>query len=326
MPRFEMLPNQWTPILFSHELGDRPLQVKVAGEKLVIFRADGAVVALLDRCPHRGASLSLGTVEDGCLRCPFHGWEFRGDGSCAHIPFNPDVPPDRARTLAQPTREAGGMVWVFTGATAEGEPDVPAALLDPRFQTFQTSATWRAHWTRAMENMLDSVHLPFVHRWTIGLFVRPHMKRDSRMRLLTVSEPGGFLIESEIDGGHRTASLRWRSPNAMILDTIPSGRVQRMHVWCVPIDQEHTRMMLVSARDFGHYNPLVWLFDRVNRRILDEDRAVLESSDPPEVPDPREEVNVPTDGPTLRFRAWYLRNIARRPGLAEPESAELQAG
>lgn len=329
MALFEMFPRQWSPVLFSEELRAAPVQVKLGGEKVAVFRANGGVSTLIDRCPHRGVALSLGTVKDGCLTCPFHGWEFRGDGSCAHIPFNPDAPLERARATALPVRELGGLIWVFTGIEAEGEPLVPEALLDPAFVRYNTSATWSCHWSRAMENMLDTPHVPFVHRWTIGLFVRPKMKRDSRMRLTVSPEPGGFAITNEIDGSSGGGGLRWRRPNAMILDTIPKGPVQRMHVWCVPQDEGHTRMMLISARNFGRYNPFVRMFDFTNRRILNEDRAVLESSDPPEVPDPREELHVATDGPTLRFRTWYLRHfkgVGEREGQANVAHELRDAG
>lgn len=330
MPLFEMFKDQWSPVLFSPELGDEPVQVTLAGEKLALFRAEGKVHALRDRCPHRGVSLSLGKVKDGCLSCPFHGWEFKGDGSCAHVPFNPDANLERLGTTSFPVREQGGLIWVFTGLEPKEEPMVPPALLDDQFVYYTTSATWKCHWTRAMENMLDSPHLPFVHRWTIGMIIRPHMKRESRMKLTMTTEPGGFDISSAIDDRWADGGgLRWRRPNAMILDTIPKGPIQRQHIWCVPVDETTTRMMLVSARNFGRYNPFVWLFDRVNRRILAEDQRVLESSDPPEVPDPREEHSVVTDGPTLRFRAWYLRNLARRPPegeLREVTAEERAAG
>jgi phenylpropionate dioxygenase-like ring-hydroxylating dioxygenase large terminal subunit len=42
-------------------------------------RFHDGVGALLDRCPHRGVALSLGTITDGCLACPFHGWRFGAD-------------------------------------------------------------------------------------------------------------------------------------------------------------------------------------------------------------------------------------------------------
>ena len=67
------------------ELTGNPQAVEIAGEKLVVFRSsEDHWHALLDRCPHRGAALSLGTVtDDGSLQCRYHGWRFRGDGACA---------------------------------------------------------------------------------------------------------------------------------------------------------------------------------------------------------------------------------------------------
>src|SRR5690242_4663465 len=81
--------QQWTPLLFAHELGASLLPARLAGEDLVLFRgADGAPRALLDRCPHRGVALSLGTLVDGCVECPFHGWRFDGDGRRVAVPLN----------------------------------------------------------------------------------------------------------------------------------------------------------------------------------------------------------------------------------------------
>ncbi|MEI6225433.1 MAG: Rieske 2Fe-2S domain-containing protein, partial [Deltaproteobacteria bacterium] len=68
----------WTPVLLSRKVKRDPVGLRVAGEKVVVFRGrDGVPGALVDRCPHRGVALSLGRVEDdGCLACPFHGWRF----------------------------------------------------------------------------------------------------------------------------------------------------------------------------------------------------------------------------------------------------------
>ena len=68
---FATMPGQWTPVLPLIEIGDGPVSFRVAGETLVAFRdAGGRPAALFDRCPHRGASLSLGTrLSDGSLQC-----------------------------------------------------------------------------------------------------------------------------------------------------------------------------------------------------------------------------------------------------------------
>jgi phenylpropionate dioxygenase-like ring-hydroxylating dioxygenase large terminal subunit len=74
---FDLLPNIWTPVLPIAEIEHQPVAVEVAGEQIVLFRdAHDEIGALLDRCPHRGAALSLGRVgENGCLECPYHGWQ-----------------------------------------------------------------------------------------------------------------------------------------------------------------------------------------------------------------------------------------------------------
>ena len=115
---FDGFARQWTPLLPSAEITTTPRRIKVAGEDLVAWRPqpDALPGVLLDRCPHRGVSLALGKrTDDGSLACAFHGWEFRPDGGCAHIPFNPDAARSRLGATALPVRETAGFVWVFTG-------------------------------------------------------------------------------------------------------------------------------------------------------------------------------------------------------------------
>lgn len=71
----------------SDELGQGPLARVIAGVPLVLFRSEGRVAALLDRCPHRNVPLSLGRVlADGRLECAYHGWQFDCEGVCRKIP------------------------------------------------------------------------------------------------------------------------------------------------------------------------------------------------------------------------------------------------
>lgn len=307
---FEGFANVWTPILPARALGKRPVSAKVAGEPLALFRGEGGRVgALLDRCPHRGVALSLGEVDErGCLTCPFHGWSFRADGSCAHVPLNevPEAKRARHAATAVPARELGGLIWVFTGLDAGGtEPLPPPALLDPALHLTVFHEDWRTHWTRAMENMLDFPHVPFIHRRTIGRGMRRSLRRGSVMRLTLTPEPTGAWIQASLDGQEPQGGLRWWRPNAMELVGIPGVQ---LHMFCVPLDAGHTRMIHVGARRGG-----AALLDRIavlfNRRILMEDRAVVESSFPVEVPPAASEVSVATDMPTLHFRRYYEREL-----------------
>jgi phenylpropionate dioxygenase-like ring-hydroxylating dioxygenase large terminal subunit len=221
----------------------------------------------------------------------------------------------RYAATALPVREAGGLLWVFTGLDAGGtEPDVPEALTQEGWSRWIHHEDWRGHWTRAMENMLDMPHVPFVHRRTIGRGLRAQLKRDSVMHIDLEETSFGFRIRSALDGAATQGWLEWHRPNAMalyILPGAPPDRGFRQHVFCVPIDQERTRMIVVSTRTFLRHNPLGWVADQLNRRILLEDRDIVGSSQPPEVPPPGEELSVATDAPTLYFRRYYYRELRR---------------
>ena len=308
---FDDFARVWTPILPASALSTKPQRVVLAGTPLVAWR-DGArrPAVLLDRCPHRGVSLSLGSrTPTGALACGFHGWEFGGDGSCLHIPFNPDAPRGQRGATPLPTRELGGLIWVFTGFDPDTEPAYSAHLDDPELTRMDHHEDWDCHWTRAMENMLDYPHLPYVHRTTIGRFVRRKQHRDSTLAFDIEDTADGYRFGARLDAAPPSAYLSWYRPNSMILDTFEEPRVMRVQIFCIPTERNRTRMLLVTARNFAKNPAASAAFDRFNLKVLHQDKAVVESSDPPEVPADKGERSVPTDRPTLRFRTWYHRTL-----------------
>ncbi len=312
---FKDFANVWSPVILASRLSTKPLPVRFAGENLVFFRdAQGVAHALLDRCPHRGVKLSLGEVtKEGCLRCPFHAWEFAGDGTATHIPLNPDAKKERLGATGLPTREIGGVLWVYTapGAEAPNEPVVPDGLtMNGVARTF-LEVDWNADWTRAMENMLDSPHVPFLHQNTIGKFVRPYLKRDSKMNVQwEETEFGGrtrSLLDDRTDAG---GELTYYAPNIMALDIKIPGKLLRMHSLVVPIETGKVRMIIIGVRSFAKLALLNPIFNRQNAKIAEEDRAIVESSWPVVVPPASEERSVRTDKATLRFRKYYFEKLA----------------
>jgi phenylpropionate dioxygenase-like ring-hydroxylating dioxygenase large terminal subunit len=316
---FQDFEDVWSPVLLSKQLGRRPRQATLAGVKLALYRDPrGVAHALADVCPHRGVSLSLGSVEGDCLACPFHGWQFAADGACREIPFNPmsDEKRERYRAAAFPVAERGGLLFVFTGEAAHPEakkgPSIDEAMISEGVSRSYYFQDWDCHWTRAMENMLDSPHLPFVHRKTIGRFVRKNMTPGCKMNIAVSENESGFkttsLIDEQPDEG---AFLQWRRPNAMTLNIPIPNKLWHMNVWCVPLEHNRTRMILASARTFMRHNPLGFFLDLSNRKILGEDRAVVESSFPSEVPPAAQERSVATDRATLAFRKYYYEQLKK---------------
>ncbi len=303
---FRGFANLWTIVGLASDLRKgQPLALQVAGERVVVFRDEqGAASALIDRCPHRGVALSLGKVVDGQIECPFHGWRFNGSGRNCHVPWNPDAKRDVLGATALPLREAGGLLWLYTGFDPGDEPQAAESLMAPGVVLCEQSSVWATHWARAMENMLDTPHLPFVHSRTIGRFIAKHV--GGRMDVSWTPTPYGAKIENRIEGRPRDARLDFRSPNVMELFIDPGSRVFRMLAICLPLDDGHTKLTIITIRNFARWRALDWWFRRVNARIANEDKAILETSDPCEVPPPGQERSVRTDQPTLAFRKLYL--------------------
>ncbi len=168
-----MIPNQWYAILESNEVkAGRPIGVTRMGEQMVLWRdAQGRVSCAIDLCPHRGVALSAGKVVGDCVECPFHGFQYDPSGRCAVVPANGRNAPAPAalRLKTFPTHEAHGFIWIWWGEARDTLP--PVRYFDSIDDTFTYSTLrdhWAVHYSRAIENQLDVVHLPFVHHNTIG--------------------------------------------------------------------------------------------------------------------------------------------------------------
>jgi nitrite reductase/ring-hydroxylating ferredoxin subunit len=77
---FQTLPEEWTDACAEADLPDgRGMRVDVAGVPVLLARHAGRIVALADRCTHRGGPLHDGELADGCVTCPWHHSRFALD-------------------------------------------------------------------------------------------------------------------------------------------------------------------------------------------------------------------------------------------------------
>lgn len=160
----------WQPVALTEELaGPRPLvPVTVLGEDLLLFRNPDSSLGLIDRrCAHRGADLSLGRLEDGGLRCYFHGWLFDGSGRCREVPAEPvdSKLASKIRLRAYPTRDCNGIIWGYLGP---GEPpELPAldCFRAPDEYTFAFKGFLDCNWLQALEVGIDPAHASYLHRF-----------------------------------------------------------------------------------------------------------------------------------------------------------------
>jgi phenylpropionate dioxygenase-like ring-hydroxylating dioxygenase large terminal subunit len=169
-PAGKLMRKYWQPAALVDELeGPRKIKaVKLLGEDFVLFQDGSGKYAMMDRdCPHRGADLAFGRLEDRGLRCAFHGWLFGADGQCLETPAEP-VGSNLCKNIKQrafPVIEKGGILWAYLGGDeppAFPEIDCFAA---PEQYVFAFKGLIECNWLQAMEVGIDPAHASFLHRF-----------------------------------------------------------------------------------------------------------------------------------------------------------------
>lgn len=331
MPK-DPLVDDWHAVAFSSEVrSDRPLAVRLLGEDLVLWRSD-TVHAWLDRCVHRGAPLSRGTVDNCRLACPYHGWAYDGTGQCAFIPAVPDQPPPpRARATAFQAREADGLVWVSLGAPAHDVPRFPE-WSDAAFTTYQAGPyRYAGNAFRTVENFFDTAHLPFVHPNLNGL-----PTEADRLDALEVREDSGGLSTSGITvfqpygdprgvPVHATYRYRVLRPTTAaftkalrIADAAEAHRGSEGDAFCTyvtvqPVDEENCIVRVSLAVNFRD-SPSAEDVRRRTDIVFEQDREIVESQRPVKLPlELKAEMHVRSDRLAVAYRRW-LDKLAVRYG------------
>jgi len=166
------LKNCWYVAALDHELIDGKLLSRtLLGENVLLYRGEsGNVIALNDRCPHRGALLSKGRLEGDGVRCMYHGIKYDGTGKCVQIPGQDMIPP-KLKVRGYPVVERSHFIWVWMGDAAKADPaliiDLPY-LSDPNWKGIPAYLHYDANYLLIVDNLSDFSHLAFVHTKTLG--------------------------------------------------------------------------------------------------------------------------------------------------------------
>ena len=321
--------DDWHPVTASAGLATGAMQpVRLLEQELIVWRgSDGAVHAWDDRCPHRGARLSLGRVARDRVVCAYHGWQFDGGGACRLQPAHPrDTPPAAACARTFQAREAYGMVWACLGQPVRALPPYPEH--EDRHLRRVLCGPYPVHacGPRIVENFLDMAHFPFIHTGILGdpQFTEvPDYQVDAYddglggegMQGVIATgcrawQPQANLLAG--DGAMVEYTYRVVRPLAAILTKLPrrrDGRIEAIGLFVQPQDEEHCQAWIVLAmtNDVSSDQELRAFQDR----IFLQDLEILESQRPKKVPlEPGVEVPQRAD----RLSAAY-RRMLKRAGL-----------
>jgi len=158
--------NCWYVVATSDEVGRSLLARQALGRRLLLFRQENGQVAMLDdRCAHRAAPLSMGTLDGDQVVCGYHGFTFAADGRCVRVPSQRHVPYG-AQVRSYPVKERPPFVWVWPGnpALSRGTepPDLPA-LRESGWTILGGSLEMAVNYMLLHDNALDRTHFPYVH-------------------------------------------------------------------------------------------------------------------------------------------------------------------
>ena len=323
-----MIQNQWYAVLSSKQVKkNKMIGVTRLSEKLVFWRDDaGEVHCIYDKCCHRGASLCAGKLVGNHVECPFHGFQYDASGKVTLIPANGKNAkvPENYHVNAYQARDAYGLIWVWYGDYKAELPEIPFfEELTDGFCYGEISENWSVHYTRAIENQLDVVHLPFVHKTTIGrgnkTLVNGPVAKWNGNRMT-------FYVKNELDQGQKPEKpnevenyeklfhLQLQMPN--IWQNIISDQL-RIFAAFAPVDEENTHIYLRFYQKFMRVPVLAQLISGLgaatNRVILHQDRRVVLTQLPKKSEFKMKENLVQGDLPILEFRK-------RRDQLKEKET------
>jgi len=332
--------NFWYPIVRSEDLSmDKPSKVKVLGVNLVAFRDENGDAAVIsDTCVHRGGSLggawsageAVPRIQNGCVVCPYHGWEFNSKGECVNIPsigYGTKVPP-RAKVDAYPVQEKYGIVFAFLG-------DLPEEERPPLLDVEEYGQEgWRANtvlvlevdyfYERSIENALDPAHNEFVHpthgftafnretyhvrdydtedhnqgwgMWFMHRFEAPPLKEENWGKTRT-------------DAGDLWAGGGTHGPNTVITHINPTDEMGfRQYFFEQPVSETKTRIFFLNMRNFmldpKHDGPI----HARNKDIAKQDIDIMLEMYPTMTPiSNTKEVLMPADKAVVAYREWLQK-------------------
>lgn len=331
------LRSAWHAVAMGHEVTDRPHQVWLLGEPWVLVRIAGRVRAFEDRCPHRLAPLSIGTVDDELgLRCGYHGWTFASSGVCTSIPalgVGSHLPPAARLVAAWGVTEAYGLVWLAPDEAFAPLPDFPEWGADGFDGFWNEPRTTPAGAAQLVDNFLDASHFPFVHASTFGtdaaslVVNEPVDTRDWRVRTTFDTWYRNFDDPLVATGEHPEVQpqrlLKQGTAGYTVylrLEFPVTGATFSILFSCQPEMSGRTRVYKLMARDdlAGDAARISATIDD-ELRVLEEDLCILERYAHRQVHLDRTECHTRADRLSVAWRRVMGDLVAAAPDRSVPE-------
>eukprot|EP00239_Pterosperma_sp_CCMP1384_P004652 CAMPEP_0197853928 /NCGR_PEP_ID=MMETSP1438-20131217/23704_1 /TAXON_ID=1461541 /ORGANISM="Pterosperma sp., Strain CCMP1384" /LENGTH=559 /DNA_ID=CAMNT_0043468505 /DNA_START=206 /DNA_END=1885 /DNA_ORIENTATION=- len=311
----ENLKRFWYPVEFTKNLtSDTLIPITLFNEPWVLFRdGNGDVGCIRDECAHRACPLSLGQNHNGCVQCPYHGWEFNKEGECENMPST--VHSGKGLGIRKlECKEDDNMIFVWP---AEGvSPDLELPYLGPPNSDYHIHAEIvlevPVEHGLLLENLLDLAHAPFTHTstfakgWPVPDIVKfkaqsaltgnwdPYPIDMSFLPPACVHSTIGLNKPGDIERGMRAEQCK--------------NHLHQLHV-CLPAKNGGTRLLYRMSLDFipwvKHVPGIDLLWKEMANQVLGED-LVLVQGQQERMEEGGDTWNAPVayDKLAVRYRRW----------------------
>ena len=318
----KLLLKDWYVICRKDEIDENKILLKyVFDQEIIIWKKKERIMAWENLCIHRGSRLSLGSINNGILKCAYHGWEYNQDAQCVKIPSQPDIKiPKKACVKSYKVIEKMNMVWINLSKETNDFVNIKEFNESNFNHVASGPYIMNASAPRAIENFLDVAHFPFVHENHLGVKDEPMIDDYD-----VVSSNKGIhasnvkVFQPNPDGTNKPGEVIYdyhvHSPFVASLGKDVSKNERFVLVFYVtPISETKSMIYTLTLMNFGK------LDDKIVRDYQDfitaQDVPIVESQRPELLPmDLQEELSIRSDKISIAYRR-YLKKMNISFGVA----------
>lgn len=289
--------NRWYPVAASWMVTDEPVGLTRLGEDIVVWRdKDGSVHVIENRCPHRGARLSMGWNLGDRIACWYHGIEVNQDGVVVEVPAVDKCPMVGEKLVKPyPCFEHLGGIFVWFGDDLHEEPakfEMPEEFVSDEWSSMLCTAHWECNWVYAVDNVMDPMHGSYLHAQSHSM---AEGEKEAKMKVDPTDT--GFIFGKVDQRDVNFDWIEWGDTGALWLRVSPlpyrkaAGPGGHFGIigFVTPIDKDNCRVFFWRTRKVREWERDMWRFmyrhklEALHWHVLEQDRLILEAL----VPDAR---------------------------------------
>ena len=267
----------WHPVGFEHTMYNNvPKRVEFIDENYVLWKGKDEYHMRPDVCPHQGAKLSKGTIEDNCIKCSYHGLKIG--------PYKEAHKDKHSKEVHGICKTHQGIIWWSNDKKESTEviPHCEKFAENPNIPMTRFSIDLEAGFSDCFKNSMDFHHAAWVHKNTFGNYAgEPDLVAE---RWNTKGElEGNFLygsnqVYAQYTGGETDNSHVYCEPSTTYnIVNGKDGKFMVIHVAMRSISKYKTKWYVTAASNFVPSGPIgtAILYNMARKVAIEEDGKQL---------------------------------------------------